>query len=51
MDRNHRHNLPQVALGFMWLGLVRAPWLMDSLIPRRDGQRPDRPRDRIFRDY
>lgn len=45
MNRSNRHNLPPQVMHLMWLGLVRAPWLIDSLAPRSDGQRHDRPRD------
>ena len=55
MAKNDRHNLPPRVTSLMWLSLIRAPWLMSSLLPPSDGQYSDRPRDATrngrFRDY
>ena len=41
MAKNDRHNLPPRVTSLMWLSLIRAPWLMSSLLPPSDGQYSD----------
>jgi hypothetical protein len=55
MDRNKRHDLPPRVTSLMWFSLIRAPWLMDSLISPRHGRQDEKPHDDLrcsrFRDY